>query len=330
MPLSNALELTISDFKAFKQCRRAWDWKASFRRNLVPKSRAAHFWFGELFHKSLEQYYMNNVEPDVYFENEADKYLASIDPATIPHYDVLLEDAQSGPQLLRLYMRWAEQNDDFSVLSMEERLTLRINNSTPGNFFSFRYDMLVQRNGKLYIHDFKTTRQMPGSFDWLVFDDQAVAYQWAFEQITGEPIAGVIYTFIKKKLPVEPKVLKNGTVSTSVTTGMTVESYTRVLRQQHQSLADYRETLEKLEQAEMVNFITRAEAQATDTQKQLMGEQIKALAKMMADPDLYIYPSPDKQRCLACDYRDPCVLTSAGFSPEQMFTTSYKQAEPRD
>jgi hypothetical protein len=327
--LSNAIEVTISDVKRFKQCRRAWDFNSTLRQNLVPKFRAIHFVFGDLFHRALEEFYMRQVQPDVWFQEEASKYLATLDVRAVPRYEVLIETIAMGPPLLRLYVQWAKEHDDFKVVSMEERLTLRLNNQTPGHFFSFKYDMLVNRNGKLWIHDFKTTQQMESNFDWLAQDDQAAAYQWAYEQATGQKIEGVFFTFIKKQMPVLPRVLKSGEISRSLSAGMTVESYLSVIKEIGAEVAHYQSELAQLEKRQFEKFIVRAEARASTLQKQVMGAQLRELAKIMADPELYIYPSPDKQRCRACDFREPCTMVSAGLSPDAMLKTGFMQADPR-
>lgn len=48
-------EIHTSGRKAYRHCRRSWDW--TFRQNYYPKITAKHFEFGSAFHKAMETYY---------------------------------------------------------------------------------------------------------------------------------------------------------------------------------------------------------------------------------------------------------------------------------
>ncbi len=326
--MPNAVEVSISDVRSFMDCRQKWDFNSSLRRNLVPRVRANHFAFGDLVHESLRRHYQGE-DAVAFFEENSHTLLAQIDPS-IQGYEKIIELVEMGPPLLAAYKKWAHFKDDFEVIDQEKRHVVRLNNEMPGIFFSFKYDMLVRRSDGVWLLDFKTTSQLPSDFDYLVIDPQSVSYQWAAEKVLGYPIKGIIYQYLRKKKPTTPEQLKSGELTRRSNLVSTVAVYEAEIERLGLDKNDYVDVLSNLASKEGENFFCRATASANQYQKQAMGEQLKTIARMMSDPEVYIYPSPERMKCTVCDYRHPCFLKQAGYNSETLLDADYKQGEPRE
>lgn len=329
---TNATEVTISDIRAYKSCRTYWDFSSTLRRGLAKKFRGFHFIFGDLVHRALDQYYQGNA-PDIFFEGEANKLLKTI-PVDAQGLDKIIDLVEAGPKLLRLYAKFAKNYDDFEVLRSEERHVLKLNSTTPGTYFTFKFDALVLRDGKYWLMEFKTTSQLPNNLDMLVIDDQAVAYQAATEKVLGLPIEGVIYTFLRKKNPTEPEQLKNGSFSQRANLVTTGEQYLETLRNSGVNvdswLADEanKEFFSSVCRNEFNHFIFRGTVRANSAQKASKLEEIAHIAEEMGKQQR-IYPSPEKIKCSVCDFFSPCLSQQAGMNFEAVLAQDYELAEAR-
>jgi len=323
---SNAVEITISDVRAFKSCQYLWDFSSTMRRSLRKKFRGFHFTFGDLIHQALAEYYMGN-EPDIFFSEKANELLKTID-RNVPGFDKIQDLLIAGPKILRLYAQYAEKYDDFKVVRSEERHQLKLNNTIPGIYFSFKFDAIVERNGENWLLEFKTASSLPSNVDTLVIDDQAVAYQAAAEKVLGFPIHGVIYRFIKKKNPTRPELLKNGQVSKRENIVTTVEEYVDTLVQHSLSPDDYEQFLKYIEVKQFNDFIYSGAVTATAKQKADKLSELAYIGEQMAKIER-IYPTPEKTKCGICDFLEPCLARHAGANYEFILDHDYELAEPR-
>lgn len=326
--MGNAVDITNSDITRFKKCRMAWDFGSTMRRSRTPKHTAQHFIVGDLFHQAMEQFYTKQTDdPAAVFNTLMHARLTEI-PSDYPQLEKLIEQLTNMEKIIRAYARWAARNDDFEVVSAEQRLSLRLNGVTPGHFFSFKFDALVMdKQGHYWLMDFKTANNMPTNFDWLDIDDQAVSYQWAAEEVLQLPISGMIYNFISKKEIKKPRTLLNGEISSAAIV-TTYEEAVAAIEEAGLNKDDYADYLKRVLDGENQLF-TRYTVRATKLQRQLLGAQIKNVAQEMSNPNVLIYHTPDKIGCSFCDFKLPCALRLAGRNFQHTLETDYTEAEPR-
>lgn len=331
--MGNAVELTQSDIKDFKRCRQLWDYRSTMRQGKVAKWTGVHFRFGDLFHQALERFYTGDTEPWHFFSTEAEKMLAEAAEAPVYHFDSLLEQMAMGPYLLKAYKDYAQKIDDFKVVNTEQRLQLRLNDKTPGVFYGFRYDMLVQKpDGTYWLMDFKTARTMPSELDEEImqFDEQSMAYQWAAQQVLGLPITGFIYQYIWKRMPTEPELLKSGKLTQRKNLVTTADMYYETVVKHGLPVAKYRETIARMRENYDGKFFRRFALRAEERQREQYAATMRTVVEQMVDPDVQIYPYVSSTNCRICDFRKPCFARQAGFSDKSILATEYEDAEPRD
>lgn len=321
-------ETTISDIKQFKRCRQEWDFGSVNRQGLMLAHKPLAFSFGELVHKALEVYYMNGEDPAAYFVDAIQDTINEAD--SDEEKDELVEVMEMGKYMLTAYQYWAIQHDDFTPISAEQRHTLKLNDGTPGKYFAFRYDMLVRRNNKLWIHDFKTAKRMPADDhgEFLMYDDQAVAYQWALEEVLGEPIAGFMYTYLWKRMPTMPKPLKSGKgLQQRSNLVCTAQAYLDTVVDYGFDPIEYIEFANSLRDNYDGKWFGRLYVTANPQQRQTHRENIVALVDEMAN-NPFIYPSPHFIGCKTCQYRTPCEAIRSGFKPNM--SIDYVEKEERE
>ncbi len=320
---NGTFEITISDLNSYLSCLQKWDWNSPMRENLVPKRRAVHFVFGDLIHQALNNYYLNSndIISAIDFYNQKVEDLGSTD-------EKLDEQVELGVYLLYAYGRYAQKHDNFEVIDTEKRHSLRLTETVPSIFFSFKYDMLVKVKDKYFLKEFKTTQQLPENADFLAMDNQAIAYQAAAELVLGLPISGFIYTFLRKKYPTKPSLLQNGLLSNRSDIVSTYEAFYDAVDMYDLSREVYKMRADVVKASEEKNYFRRFVIRSTDEQKRQKIDDLKYIAQKMKDTER-IYPSPERMKCTVCDFREPCSLKQFGEPYKNLLNTEYEQAIPR-
>lgn len=192
--------------------------------------------------------------------------------------------------------------------------------------------IVVDKYGRWWILDYKTAKG--ADTNKLDTDDQISAYMWAAEQWYQHKIHGFVYLQLTKDVAKPPRRLKNGALSTDKKQKTTYQLY------REEVLKDYG-AVNKAPGAiiEMLNhlaeqdtpegdrfirwdFITRSDAQKISTYNHIMAE-----ARMMIDPDLYLFPNPTRDCIWDCPFRDICIAMDDGRinDAETMISQEYEE-----
>jgi hypothetical protein len=173
-----------------------------------------------------------------------------------------------------------------------------------------RIDLIVKdAQGRYWIVDHKTAAQF-GQTEHLELDQQCGSYTWALVKMMGIQVAGVIYNEIRKKVPNEPTVLKNGGLSQNKNQGTTVIKYRKELIRRGLDPADYSDFLERLAENQQEyfrrNMVFRGSRELAKLEQNIILEAVD----MLDDP--LIYPNPDRWNCNGCQFRSPCLMVQDG------------------
>lgn len=313
---------SVSDIRTFKKCRQLAEFTISARMGLRPLVPAIYYTVGELAHTALEQYYNGNEES--WLDYELSALEAMQDYASHPKYDEIKQETLGFTYVLKSYMkRWSKRHDRFTMLNTEVRDLIELEN---GHHFTFKYDGLVQkRDGTIWVKEFKTTASLPTDVAWLQIDDQAAAYQWAVETVSGIPISGSIYTWLRKKTPTKPKELASGGVSQAKNIVTTAEAYYDGLVELGYNPNQYKDFLKFIVDKEGGDYFLRTEVVTNAKQRQRMGRHIVKMTTEMANEDAYMYPSPSQQNCSRCAFFGPCVARQLGLNYKALLESDYEK-----
>lgn len=321
----------ISDLIAFLQCRRAWDLQSNLRQHLTTIQPYPPFFFGTVMHKFLEEYY--HPAKYSYAANRAGHALEAI-PNALPEFIMF------GAELFAHYLLWTKNEKDdladcnFDSLSVEEPFNVPI--LTPQGFPSSKFRFAGRVDGvwrsriddKLYLHEIKTATSIDGRIGQLAFEYQPTAYMLAMQEIYQEPIAGVIYTLIRKKLPADPDVLKNGFLSQNKGIDTTADHYLAAIKKHHG--VDYPAKLIKANYGDILStllnqpnrFFRRVLVKRSSEQLTEMRKILYEVARDMTNPKTAVYPNPG-YFCGNCLFSTPCLAMSNGQPIEPILSAHY-------
>lgn len=310
---------SVSDIRLFLDCRLKWYFSSPYGRNLTSLIRPGWAAYGIAFHDGLAAYYVGE-DPEVAFLKAYGNDLTVDAKAN--------EDIDSGLMILKAYTRWAPDVDDFIVIDVEQRHSVQL---TDDVVFRFKYDGLVQSKitGKHWVLEHKTASSFLKDYGYLAFDNQMIAYQWGISDILGQPVAGSIYTFIKKKPPTIPKILKSGNLSQDSRMVTTYDVYLAAIHAQGADPAHYEEFLNQILVKEKTDYFKRYSIKSTGLQQQGYKGYLQAIAKEMFADDVAIYPTSSRW-CGTCRYQTLCMKHQMGLDYSGDIEVGFKQAKPRD
>lgn len=245
----------VTGRSVFKDCRRRY-WYSEVLQLVPVAPSIGALQIGIAVHRALAELYRR---PKKTQRTRAKKALSSYWAArkraaakaqcwTPKYRDKLADAVELTTGMLETYLG---ETDDWSVVSVDQPLAAYVEEADI--WLEGTLDMLVRRDGELWVVDHKTLAGFRNR-DALMLDDQMTAYLWLVRQrFPTEPVAGAIYNQLLKKVPSEPAVVQAGDRFAVPTIRSTTPARLRAAIKQHKfRLADYKDELAALEQVEFV------------------------------------------------------------------------------
>lgn len=330
----------ISDVINYKRCRRAWNWSSMHRENLTPIVQYAPFAFGTVVHAAIATYFNGDgllLGDDLAlldgFENLSDEDQELV-KAVLAHYELWQSKDKS---------QFADRN--LATIATEKAFEVALIN--PHGVKSNRYGLAgrfdgVVRNtvdGKLYLHEIKTTRSVKERASQLTNEEQCNAYLMAASQLFDEPVAGVIYTLIRKKAPVAPGILlRDGTLSLNKSIDTSAEYYFDYAFNHHGFTSDsdmsndnpkalwfkqhYNDIITSLLFEN--KFFQRIVIRRSPVELQRTNDELYTIAQEMLSKRIAIY-AHGGVHCLYCQFKEPCAAMNTGNDYQAILRDAYKQ-----
>lgn len=175
----------------------------------------------------------------------------------------------------------------------------------------------VDMYGRYWLLDYKTAKG--ADTNKLDTDDQISRYCWAAEQYLGIEIEGFIYLQLTKAVPKEPRVLKNGNLSTDKKQSTTYKKYYEAVCKHYGQVpkapAAVQETLQYFLDKlvpEGDSFIRWDFVKRNVWEKAAMYHTVIAEASEMIDPNNYLLPNPTRDCIWDCPFREACLCLDRG------------------
>lgn len=349
-------ELHISDIKNHKRCRRLWNWTSPLRENLERKAPYMPFFTGSAFHKMIEMYYKAGQHPDTtlqeFLREELPKMNAG-DFSTL-QWQMLRDDVAKNVKLVREicaeYLYFANNytgefcDADLEYLALEVKYSVPVpapnevikgpaaNNPPQHSVFFYlagKFDGLVRHKptNTLWLLEHKTCRSIPERMALLSNDTQATAYAWAAQQVLGEPIAGILYNLVRKKVPTRPARLKaRGGLSIRKDLDTSPRVFDLVSQRvcgvpaEQSQYAQYYHMLKNNPNT----FVCRVPIKRSQEQLQEFAEDLWHIGHEMINPNQRLYPTEDWS-CSFCVFKDPCIIKSQGGDFQSILDSDYRQ-----
>jgi hypothetical protein len=350
-------KISTTERQGFKQCRLAWNFGSYQRQNLEPNRSDDRLWFGTGAHKALDEYYApkNTINEDGSIPLHGDpvgfwikwtdaeyKRMAEISGMFTEETDSFNDMRGLGIAVLTNYVKYAEEFDDFEVVMTEQEFEVPIRNPATNEVVGLlvgRFDGIARtRDGRLWLLEHKTSADKLNPNDTL-YDDQTTGYLWAAQQVFGQPLEGIYYNVLRKKVPRKPPMLVNGkSLSKAKDIDTTYEVYLDTILENGLDPAQYADILEILK-AKGNTFVMREKVIKDSKEIALWGRQLYDEYIDMAD-NPRIYPNMTFDCSWMCDFKPLCTATrkgddvrfliEAGYRCRALDNTTYSTLTPED
>lgn len=314
-----------SRLKAWRRCARLYDYK--YERNLQRKKPKLQLIRGSIIHELIDAYAkgdMNrikkNPEPEAILQRYAQKYRTLFSEEREIYGD-LIGDCR------KLYERYVDfhQGQNLTFIASELEVSVPL---IPGTKFVGRIDKIgIDPNQQRWLVDHKTHKKIPDEKDRFL-DLQTLFYVWAYnEQHPKERVVGVVWDYIRTKLPTIPEILKSGQMSQR-DYDTDHETYRQALVDNNLNPNDYGDYLLKLK-GKQLNFFKRV---YLPNPKQEMIDEIvneaRQNAKMIrALAGTYKVRSMSKD-CSWCDFLPLCQAELRSHDANFILKSEYTERDP--
>ena len=336
------MKFHVTDISTFKFCRRQYKYKNVEHLHSNKESKGA-LWLGRMAHFALAAYY-EQVQADGRVLSEKEEYfnllMNAVDYWVSEKVTPEVQEKMWPDELIEMnttidfvkalltgYLDKYYGQDKFEVIAVEEPIEIPI----PGtkHFIVGTLDMIVRIKGKLWVLDHKTYKQFADT-QTLELDYQMSAYCYLVWKKYGEYPAGAIYNQIRKSIPCEPKLLKDGkSLSKDKSIDTTVEKYLAAIEENGFDISDYGEVLAKLEEKEFFKreLIARNKNELQVWENNLV---LEAIEMERAQKMNILYPSPTKDCIYMCsEFRVLCKCENEGGNTKGLKDMLYFVEEGR-
>ena len=348
-------EVHISDLRAFKACRRQWNWSSPLGENLEPDKPYAPFFLGRVVHTALELYYRTGGKVGLYDATDISltierEKMESAGTLWESEEEMLTEQSSLAFGLMEHYNIWVNGKDhnrspwgdeNLEYLDMETvfHVPIMTEAGRPSNrvFLGGRFDGIVRRrdDGSLWLFESKTTRSIMELQKTLAFDEQAGGYIYAAQILLGEQVHGVIYNIMRKKVPTWPRALNNGTLSQNKSIDSTMDYYWTAVREHHPDMG--KEELQKMYGDILQHlfdkgntFFSRTVIRRTPLEIAELSRNLRVTSLEMVRPTTVLYPAPSWTNCTFCRFTAPCLAMNAGSDYGMVLEHEYRKRTDRE
>jgi hypothetical protein len=308
--------LRTSDRILFRKCRRLWGWTSHLRQGRTFTENADYLWFGTGVHYALEDYHGLN-----FYGHPAKAFLAYVTASETAGIlpGTWREHLDLGLALMSYYAdHWLAHRPSFDTYEVDGIPQVEVNGAVDLGvrtkdgrrvMYGFTMDRIViDELERLWIVEYKTAKQI--RLQHFDVDEQITSYCWSAWKLYGRPVAGVIYVQFRKNIPVLPKVLATGRVSTDIRQSTTAALYKRMLEDMYGDVeAAPAENIlclnrfRAMEDEDRDKFIVRHRIERNQAQLESFERKIYMELEEIANPDLPLYPNPTDR----CDYFCPLL-----------------------
>lgn len=332
----------ISDIRAYRACRRKWDWSSPLRNNLEPNIAYPPFFIGRALHHCLEKFYAEGIsvwDSLDEFLNEEQKVAGHMWRSEQEKWDDAVMLLQ---EMMAHYALWIQvdtsdfrdENLEFIKLEVPFEVPMPI----PGTdqvdermTLQGRFDGIVRHKptDTYWIWETKTTRSLSELIRSLDNDEQSGVYFYAAQRLYGIKTVGVLYNMLRKKAPNHPKILQSGYLSKRASADLTSFSFVADVKKTHGDVSwefikeYYGDYISELSISNN-GFFTRYPIRRSSVEINNLLTGVYQTAVEMINPDTFIYPAPSLTQCNWCFFKAPCLAKNKGINVDVILDMEYQ------
>jgi hypothetical protein len=264
--------LTPNQLSESLACRKLADYR--FKQRLIPVDENENQTLRQAVHRGLSAWYESFDKPHALSAVEQSLCESTFRTSLLPLASGMLEG----------YIEHWKRRDAFTVLHVDLPYLTPI--VTPSGRASRIQDLagvaplvIEKPDGSTWLMISRVISRKDPNLDQRLDTDLRIrAACWAVNRYLPGGVSGVIVDVLRAKLPVEPEILKNGTVSRRANIDTTLEVFTQALNCSGSDPADYAEILERLA-GEDDGFFRRWEREYTSEETAASGYELYLVAR---------------------------------------------------
>lgn len=192
-----------------------------------------------------------------------------------------------------------------------------------------RTDAIVRdKERRRWILERKVPKKIPDE-ETRFSDYQTVLYSWIMEVFDNQRPYGILWDYVRAKLPTVPEVLKSGALSKAAKIDTDYETYLQAIKDNKLEIADYAEILGSLEGREE-NFFQRVYLpKPSPKQVKMVVDDFMSSAFQIAELGTELKDRNPQRDCKGCEMYKLCRIESRGDDSSFIRKSSYT-VEERD
>lgn len=317
-------EVSWSEIKTFRSCMKKHDYK--YHQRIKRKKKNLPQLRGKILHSMLDAFYQQKYiktyegpDPWDVLEEYAEKH-DTLFKEEIEIYGDLISDCE---KLFENYLTYY-RNDPLQYEESEVFVASDLGESL--RYIGYSDKVAVDEQGRRWMIDHKFVKNIPSAEDEFP-ELQLLMYVWAWNRFNpSRPISGIIWDYVRTKLPVEPEVLKTGGLSQRKNMDTTASVYLKAIHRYGLDPMEYAEMLEHLEGKEETFFHRSMLARPSDAMIDRVVSDFRASAIMVQKLKGVAPRSMSSFNCRGCEFRQLCEAEVRGLDADYIKKTEY---EPR-
>lgn len=316
-----------SKVKLGRRCLAAYKYKYVFKIRKRVKSRP--LLVGSLVHECIESYFKEGHYLPTIREWKAKEFNKMFKEEQALHGDII----PLVKTLMRGYIKnWKERN--LKVIWAEKEFEVEI---APGIVLVGKIDARAEdEKGREWLMEHKTCKKMPGE-EVRINDTQILVYSGVLPEIDEPPVVGVIWDYVRTKLPSKPELLKSGGLSTRKNIDTTPEVYLREIKRHGLDPEGYQGILDELK-TRRDNFYRDVKLPIKQTMVERVRDELIMTSTLLWELEERYENGEDlfarnlTRDCSWCDYQSLCHAELRGDDTEYLLKHDYvrKQDEKED
>jgi len=320
--MTEELKLSYSKIKNWRFCRMSYYYSNIER--IEPKKKPRPLELGSAVHGMIEDYRLgkNWLDRLKGIKETYDKL--SLDEKE--HYGNIPLDSE---KIVAGYLQHYKEEDKGLVYHLIEK-ELGPFELVEGVVFGVKPDGLAEDTmGRMLLVEMKTGKRLPPE-DFRLWNLQTLLYVWGVRQ-GGYKVDGVLWDHIRTKIPTEPRLLKDGTMSRREL-DTTYETYYNALIKEGLNPDDYTGVLDLLKKRKA--FYARYKLPVKESMMQHIMKDARITAAEIRDGLTHITRDVSQMKCPRCMYRPLCEAAllegDEAYVKAHEFVAKRKQEEPKE
>lgn len=309
------MDVSHSKVKTFRRCKRAYHNKYILKLRKRIKSHALSV--GSIVHELIELWSLGKSYKKALIAHRKEE--SKMFESEMPEEGSAVDLAEA------MVKNYTDNYDVEDIVVVEQHLRVPL---IDGIDFIGYVDGIINQDGAQWLKEIKTCKSFPDE-NLRMSDIQTVLYRWALPQMGFKIPRGVIWDYLRKKLPVVPELLKKGGLSQNKKMDTTYELYLEAIHDNDLDSDDYTEMLERLKNKEN-NFQRRIVLPFSKTMETEVMRDFRETAIEIRDIGHLVKARNLTRDCSWCDYNNLCQAQLKNLDVDYIIKKEFTTKEQRD